>query len=290
MIEFVATQNQNGQKLIQFVKKILPNLNYKQIQKCFRLKKIKVNGFTKTKNYIIKQNDVILIFSDEKNNKLKEKIPKFKCNLKVIYQDNNILLVEKPVDLAVHGSGLTLDLAVWNYLKIEQNQVFMPSHVGRLDKKTSGIILYALNYQSVVELNKKQKFFEKVYTFESQICLKKPIKTNVFVKKNDIEQKIEIVSNSPGSTLISTTFYSKNQKNFAILHTGKKHQIRVTLSYLGYPILGDEKYGGQKAKRLFLHSFSLKFSHLEGFLSYLNNKKFISKPQWWKKIQTNKKK
>ncbi|ATP59375.1 pseudouridine synthase family protein [Mesomycoplasma dispar] len=281
MIKFVATKDQDGQKLIQLVKKILLNFSYNEIQKYFRNKKIKVNNVVQLKNYCIKEGDIVLIFVDEKKDKIEKKLLKFSINLKIIYKDSNILIIDKPENLQVHGGAFNLDLAVWNYLKIPENQIFMPSHIGRLDKKTSGIILYGLNYQSVVELNKKQNFFEKIYTFESEINLKKSIKTDLFVGKNDLIKKMEVVPKSLKSTLVSTTFYSKNHKKFAILHTGKKHQIRVSLSHLGFPILGDEKYGGLKAKRLFLHSFSLKFSNLEGFLSYLNDKKFTSKPEWW---------
>ncbi|MDW2930629.1 RluA family pseudouridine synthase [Mesomycoplasma ovipneumoniae] len=282
MIEFSVSENQVGQKLIQLVKKLLLNFNYNEIQKLFRNKKIKVNNKAESQKYLLALGDRVLIFNSKKEVENQKKLPKIKANLKIIYQDSNILIVEKPKDLQVHGGDRNLDLAVWNYLKIEKTDVFMPSHVGRLDKKTSGIILYGLNYKSVVELNKKQKFFEKIYTFESKIKLKKPIKTDLFIKKNDLNKKMEVCKNQEGCHLISTTFFSKNNRNFAILHTGKKHQIRLTLSHLGFPVFGDEKYNGEPKNRLFLHSFSLKFNNLDGFLSYLNGKKFVSKPEWWK--------
>ncbi|WP_337897751.1 RluA family pseudouridine synthase [Mesomycoplasma ovipneumoniae] len=282
MIEFSVSENQVGQKLIQLVKKLLLNFNYNEIQKLFRNKKIKVNNKVESQKYLLALGDRVLIFNSKKEVENQKKLPKIKTNLKIIYQDSNILIGEKPKDLQVHDGDRNLDLAVWNYLKLEKTDVFMPSHVGRLDKKTSGIILYGLNYKSVVELNKKQKFFEKIYTFESKIKLKKPIKTDLFIRKNDLNKKMEVCKNEAGCQLISTTFFSKNNRNFAILHTGKKHQIRVTLSHLGFPIFGDEKYNGEQKSRLFLHSFSLKFNNLDGFLSYLNGKKFVSKPEWWK--------
>ncbi|WDV48687.1 pseudouridine synthase family protein [Mesomycoplasma ovipneumoniae] len=282
MIEFSVSENQVGQKLIQLVKKLLLNFNYNEIQKLFRNKKIKVNNKPESQKYLLALGDRVLIFNSKKEVQNQKKLPKIKTNLKIIHQDSNILIVEKPKGLQVHGGDRNLDLAVWNYLKLEKTDVFMPSHVGRLDKKTSGIILYGLNYKSVVELNKKQKFFEKIYTFESKIKLKKPIKTDLFIRKNDLNKKMEVCKNEAGCQLISTTFFSKNNRNFAILHTGKKHQIRVTLSHLGFPIFGDEKYNGEQKNRLFLHSFSLKFDNLDGFLSYLNGKKFVSKPEWWK--------
>ncbi|MHA0297389.1 pseudouridine synthase family protein [Mesomycoplasma ovipneumoniae] len=282
MIEFSVSENQVGQKLIQLVKKLLLNFNYNEIQKLFRNKKIKVNNKAESQKYLLALGDRVLIFNFKKEVENQKKLPKIKANLKIIYQDSNVLIVEKPKDLQVHGGDRNLDLGIWNYLKIEKTNVFMPSHVGRLDKKTSGIILYGLNYKSVVELNKKQKFFEKIYTFESKIKLKKPIKTDLFIRKNDLNKKMEVCKNEAGCSLISTTFFSKNNRNFAILHTGKKHQIRVTLSHLGFPIFGDAKYNGEQKNRLFLHSFSLKFNNLDGFLSYLNGKKFVSKPEWWK--------
>ncbi|MBG0730505.1 RNA pseudouridine synthase [Mycoplasma sp. 'Moose RK'] len=281
MIEFVANENQQGQKLIQLVKKLLLNFSYNEIQKLFRNKKIKVNNSFVAKNYSVCLGDKILVFANAKTKNLVEKITEFSLRLEVIYQDKNILIVNKPANLPVHGDKFNLDLAVWNYLKIKQYALFLPSHVGRLDKKTSGIILYGLNYQSVVELNKKQRFFEKIYTFKSDIELKKPLKTNFFVKKNNEKKKMEITESAIESSVISTTFYAKNKHKFAILHSGKKHQIRVSLAALGFPIFGDKKYGGKKDDQLFLHSFSLKMQELEGFLQYLNGKKFVSKPKWW---------
>lgn len=79
---------------------------------------------------------------------------------------------------------------------------------------------------------------------------------------------------------METIFYRDKNIRYAKLLSGRKHQIRLSLQYLGYPIYGDKKYGGKRASRLYLHSYKIGFKNLENHLKYLNNQIFISKTKW----------
>lgn len=276
--------DQQGRSLLKFVSKILTNQSYNQIEKLFRLKKIKVNGKAGKKTQLVNEKDKICVFIPQEQLTTKQKTitKNTKPNFKLIYEDENILVVSKKHNTVMHSHNLSLDSMVATYLKVDNNSLFLPTHIGRLDKLTSGIVLYAKNYQSAQELYKKQHFFVKQYTFKSDINLENQKEINIWIAKNDAKQKMEVVKqNSEKSTLATTLLFNENKNKIAQLKTGKKHQIRLTLAHLGFPIHGDSKYGGKPATRLFLHSFFLKLINLENKLSYLNNKEFIDKPTWW---------
>ncbi|QJB71025.1 pseudouridine synthase family protein [Mycoplasma sp. 1654_15] len=289
MLEIIAKENDHGRTLLKFVSKTLENYSIFQIEKLFRKKEIKVNKKAQSKKYIIQKNDVIHIYTNEKLDKLKiqeqEKqskkyIPrKIKFYFDVVYEDENILVLNKHINVAVHDGVWSLDNQVLKYLKTQKINSFVPSHVGRLDKATSGLIIYAKNYFSLVELNKKQNFFLKYYIFQSDIEIKKEFEVKINIEKNDKLKKMQ-VSNKKKSITAITKFFNVDNFKVAQIITGKKHQIRLTLEHLGFPIYGDTKYGGRKNKRLFLHSYKIICLNLEGKLKYLNNKTFINLPNW----------
>ncbi|MGZ9414140.1 pseudouridine synthase [Mycoplasma sp. 5370] len=277
-----ATLNDEGRRLYKFIIKYFNKVPLSKIEKLFRLKDIKINGKrSNDKKYIIRVNDEIQVYglNEEKinqefttTNNSKEK------NFSIIFEDKNILIVNKEENIAIHSEDNCLDLQILKYLNFKQKDSFIPSHIGRIDKKTSGIVIYAKNYKALVELKEKQKKFEKIYIFKSDIKIDNKFTSSLFLEKDETKQKMKVVKNS--NILAITEFFSENSKKYARLITGKKHQIRVTLSHLGFPIYGDTKYGGKKNFRVFLHSHRIKFKDLSGDLSYLNDKEFISYPKW----------
>lgn len=275
--------DQQGRSLLKFASKILANQSYNQIEKLFRLKKIKVNGKVGKKTQLVYEKDKVCFFIVQDQLLLKTQTTKnIKINFKTIYEDENILVVSKNTNTVMHSHNFSLDSMVNTYLKVNNNDLFLPTHIGRLDRLTSGIVLYAKNYQSAQELYKKQHFFVKQYTFKSDINLENKKEISLWIAKNNAKQKMEVVKKNSEKSALATTIFFKNKINkIAQLKTGKKHQIRLTLAHLGFPIYGDLKYGGKQATRLFLHSYFLKLTGLENKLSYLNNKEFIDKPTWW---------
>ncbi|WP_033161471.1 pseudouridine synthase [[Mycoplasma] collis] len=282
MQKFIATENDDGRTLFKFLIKTLNKVPKSKIEKIFRLKEIVINSKrNNNKNYLIKNGDEIIVYGLDKskiNNVFFKSKNQKKYDFKILYEDQNILVVSKSQNIAIHSEINCLDKQILNYLNFQQKDSFIPSHVNRIDKKTSGIMVYAKNYQSLVELKNKQKFFEKIYLFESDIVLNKSINVFLNLKKDEKNQKMIVIKKS--NIVAKTIFYQENGRKFAKLITGKKHQIRVSLEYLNNPVKGDLKYGGTKAKRLFLHSWKIKFLNLENNLEYLNNKEIIDEIQW----------
>ncbi|UWD34142.1 RluA family pseudouridine synthase [Mesomycoplasma molare] len=284
MKKIKATFNDQGRTLFKFLIKYLNNVPLSKIEKLFRLKDVKINGKrTNDKKYKIKENDLIEIYGID--NQLmnssfinENSYSNIIRNFEIIYEDKNILIINKDEKTAIHSEENSLDFQVLKYLKFKQIDSFIPSHIGRIDKNTSGIVVYAKNYNSLVQLKEKQSFFEKIYIFKSDIIINEKTKTSFYLEKDDKKRKMKVVEKS--KDLAITEFFMENNKKLAKLITGKKHQIRVTLSKMGFPIYGDKKYGGKKDFRLFLHSYRIKFNNLTDELDYLNNKEFICFPKW----------
>ncbi|WP_434337031.1 pseudouridine synthase family protein [Mesomycoplasma conjunctivae] len=283
MISYIVPENQNQRSILKLVSKLLPNYSYNQIEKLFRLQKVKINNTKAKKNQIVYKNDLIIIYTKEaKIVKPDINLAYIKVKFNILYEDSNILVVIKPRQTAMHSHKFSLDNQVHKYLNVKMDDIFKPAHIGRLDKDTTGIVIYAKNYQTALEMNKKQHFFVKRYVFKSDIDLKEKIDVKFWIKKNDDLKKMEVSQEkTKNSQLAITSLFLIGNNKIAQLQTGKKHQIRLTLSHLGYPIYGDQKYGSFKLMPMFLHCFFLQLNNLEGNLQYLNNKQFIDKPRWW---------
>ncbi|WP_416756352.1 pseudouridine synthase family protein [Mycoplasma aquilae ATCC BAA-1896] len=291
MLEIKATKNDAGRSVFKVISKYCSTLPLSRIEKIFRKKDIKINNDRKiTKNQIINEGDLISIYGIlEDSAEFKEaEVSTAKPNFKVLYEDENILIIDKPTGVEVHGEDNCLDNQVLTYLNFKPVDSFKPSHIGRLDKETSGIILYGKNYQTVSYFNDHSDNLIKKYTFWSNINLEKytsinPLEITLYSAKDEPNKRMKVSPKKIQNGKITTTlFYMEDDKKVAQLVTGRKHQIRVTLKYLGYPIYGDRKYHGPNAKRLQLHSYSLKFQNITGDLKYLNNYEVFSLPNFKK--------
>ncbi|SJZ44763.1 RluA family pseudouridine synthase [Mycoplasmopsis verecunda] len=291
MLEIKATKNDSGRTLFKLVTKYCSSLPLSRIEKIFRKNDIKVNNIRKVpKNYLVKENDNIQIYGileSEANFKI-DSVQKIAQQFKILYEDDNLLIIDKPIGIEVHGADNSIDNQVLSYLNFQAQDSFKPSHIGRLDKDTSGIMLYGKNHFTVSQLNEKSDSLIKKYIFWSNINLdkyseKSPLKVSVYMLKDEVNKRMKVSPKQlPNSKNSITLFYMEDGKKIAQLLTGRKHQIRATLKYLGYPIAGDKKYHGTNSKRLYLHSYSIKFKNLMGELKYLNNLEIISLPNFKK--------
>ncbi|MGZ9762783.1 pseudouridine synthase [Mycoplasma sp. 5912] len=277
MFEISATNNDSGRTLFKLLIKYLNNVPVSRIEKLFRKKDIKVNNSRKvSKDQIINENDEIIVYGI--NDIFKNTFKKVSFDLNILYEDDNILLINKQAGVVVHGDEHSLDQQVLSYLNYKQIDSFKPSHVGRLDRETSGIILYAKNYASLVSLNASSINFIKKYLFKSDFNeAYKEVELYFSKQNNKIKTSVKA---KDGYKYAKTIFSIENNKQIAQLLTGRKHQIRLSLKFLDKPIYGDMKYGGKKASRLMLHSYYLKFVGLSGNLSYLNNFEFYAPAKW----------
>ncbi|WP_027335055.1 RluA family pseudouridine synthase [Mycoplasmopsis felifaucium] len=283
MYTLKTTENDAGRKLIKYLQRLFKNVPISHIYRILRKKDIKINNKrTSDENYILSANDEIIIYGLNENDlNLYSYNNELELTSKIIYEDDNILILNKQENIEVHGNTNSLDNQVLAYLKYTQDSSFKPSHVGRLDKETSGLIIYAKNYPTVVELNNKIGEFDKIYKFKSDYKGSNKY-VEFYIHHDEKNQRMEatIEPYYKDDKKAITYIFAKGVVWFAKLITGKKHQIRVALKYLGYPIYGDKKYGGKLDKRLYLHSYQLTFKNLAGHLEYLNDKTFLCDIKW----------
>lgn len=275
MHKFIIKTDDTNRTILKYLIKMLPNIPLSRLHRIFREQDIKVNNKRKiTHNYLLKLGDEIIIYglTDIGKKILPIKTP---INFKILFEDKNILVISKKINDEVHGSDQSLDNQVLNYLNYQPISSFIPSHINRLDKPTSGIIVYAKNYASLVQLKSKVNHFVKIYVFKSNFSHNELVKVKLL--HNEELQK-EVVDNRGKEAI--TKFWTQNHHNYAQLITGRKHQIRATLAFLKDPIWGDRKYGGKQAKRLYLHATRLIFKSLDQNLEYLNDQIIDDRPDW----------
>lgn len=276
MKKFKISINDQNRTILKFLEKMLGDVPKSKIEKLFRNKDIKINGKRiKDKTIILNQGDEVTVYSVISSFQGKKYVP-VQRNFTVIYEDDNILVVNKSNGVETHGAKGSLDDQILHYLKFKQTDSFIPSSIGRLDKVTSGLIVYAKNYLTLRQLKNNQKDWDKVYLFKSD--LDRDITTE-FKIIHDENKKREVCGTEGKPT--KTIFWIEKKRKYAKIITGRKHQIRSSLSKLGFPIWGDTKYGGKPAERVYLHSFSIKINGIKNKeLNYLEGMEFVSQPIW----------
>lgn len=309
MREYKINKNDSGQRLNKFLEKTVPLLPSSMMYKYLRLKRIKVNGKKTQFSYNLNQNDIVQLYINdeffENKNEQKEDYTKIKApNINIIYEDENIMIVDKPSGMVVHtderGQKNTLIANIQSYLYQtkqwlpECENSFTPALCNRIDRNTGGIVIAAKNSQSLRILNEKIKNQELIKKY---ICIvhNTPKTKSGLIKsylKKDEKQKLvkefkNPVKDAKTAKTIFKTLDTKNNLSLVecTLLTGRTHQIRVHMSGIGCPLLGDGKYGKNEKNKQFkensqlLYSYKLTFSFKSSAnqLEYLNGKTFTVK-------------
>ena len=304
MKELTVTKNDAGQRLDRFLAKAVPLLPASLCQKYIRLKRIKVDGKRADRDTRLVEGSVIQLYINDEffdtpkpeNAYLTVSAPK----LNLVYEDDNLLLVDKKPGQAVHphdgaeyGKTLIDHIQAYLYAKGEwrprEEHAFAPALCNRIDRNTGGIVIAAKNAEALRILNQKIKDreLEKCY-----LCVvhgrPKPAAGRLegWIFKDAVQNRVYVTQKfQPGAKSAVTEYRTlKSQNGLSLVEceliTGRTHQIRAMMAAAGTPLLGDGKYGklDKQYDRKFqaLYSYRLKFTFTTdaGILQYLDGREF----------------
>ena len=285
----IVDEGSAAQKIDNFLIKILKGVPKSHIYKLLRSGQVRVNKKRVRTEFKLTLGDSVRI--PPVDFRPKTATPQVIASKKVensildniLYEDDSLIALNKPSGVAVHGgSGVSFGV-IELFRKLRPNAKFLEL-IHRIDKETSGVLLIAKKRLALVGIHKqmRDKSIHKKYEVivHGEWNKKQLIVDLNLLKRSDVDgqKKVSVVkdSNNSGNAKKSRSvfFLKKNFKNFTFLEvkliTGRTHQIRVHLSHLGFPIVGDQKYGDFELNkkfrkvglgRMFLHASEVAFNH-----------------------------
>lgn len=303
MKEFTIGKNDAGQRLDRWLAKTLPLLPAPLAQKYIRLKRVKVNGKGSQRDVRLQLGDILQLYiNDEFFEQPREEnafLSVFKPHLDIIYEDENLMLLNKRPGLLCHAdehekvNTLITHIQAYLYQKKEWNprdeHSFTPALCNRIDRNTGGIVIAAKTAEGLRVMNQKIKDreLEKRY-----LCVihgtmpQREGKLEGYLWKDEVKKQVYVRSKPvPGAKTAVTLYRTLAVRNGLSLVecelvTGRTHQIRAQFSASGHPLLGDGKYGSERDNRrygrhgqaLYSYRLSFRFTTDAGPLEPLNGR------------------
>ena len=305
MRELTIGKNDAGQRLDRFLSKALPLLPPALAQKYIRIKRVKVNGGRAQRDQRLSAGDVLQLYiNDEFFDKPSEEnlfLTLFKPHLTVVYEDEHLLLADKPQGMVVHAdetekvNTLINHIQAYLYQKREWNpkweNAFTPALCNRIDRNTGGIVIAAKDAETLRVINEKirDRELDKRYLCITVGRPRKPEgRVECFLLKDEQKKQVSVYHKPipGGKTAITDYSVLETRGELSLveigLETGRTHQIRATMADLGCPLLGDGKYGrgdvnrryGETRQALYAYKLTFDLPTDAGHLNYLRGQSF----------------
>ena len=304
MRRYTIEKNDAGQRVDKFLSKAVKTLPPSLMYKYIRLKRIKVNSKRCEISQKLAVGDVVELYINDEffdTPAPEELFKKAPTDIEIVYEDENIILVDKPVGLLVHEDDSescdTLINRILHYLydkgeyDPEKESSFTPALCNRIDMNTSGIVIAAKNAESLRIMNQKIKDRElkKLYICAVHGTPKQKTATlkNYLIKDEKLNKVTVYNTPRPNAKTIITGYkvlHSTGKYSLVEvdLLTGRTHQIRAHMAYIGHPLVGDTKYGTLKQNQglpfkhqaLWSYRLRLDFPTDAGELEYLRGREF----------------
>ncbi|MDE5563754.1 MAG: RluA family pseudouridine synthase, partial [Oscillospiraceae bacterium] len=293
MRTITVNSNDAGQRLDKFLLKLMPTMPKGMLYKLIRKKDIRYNGTRCKGAEVLSEGDVLTVYAKEEFFAVNTEYTFLKAagHPEVVYEDCNILVLYKPSGMFAHGGKNSLLDEVQKYLydkglyRPKTEQSFAPALCNRIDRNTEGLVIAAANAAALRTMNEaiRDRNVHKQYLAVTAAPLPRKEDTcTAWLKKSEYNNQVTVRQNMPDKTwkCIRTRYkvLAQNGRQQLVrieLLTGRTHQIRAHLAFLGAPLLGDPKYGQQSRneENQCLCAYSLHFTELsDTTLSALDGK------------------
>lgn len=285
MRKIIVENCKKDEKLSKYIFSKFPNLKKDMWYKALRNKDIKINDKRISKDIVIKNGDILVIYIDDAY------LFNLPNKILYIYKDENILVAFKPQGILSNNEDKNKNKDEITFEDLVKKDFENAKICHRLDRNTSGLLLFSLNdnaYDEIIYGFNNAKIHKEYIAYVYNSKFEKTTDTlKMYLKKDSSTSFVkifpEMVKNSQAIITKYSVIYTNDVKNYAILNieipTGKTHQIRAQMSYISHPIIGDSKYGKNEVNKLFkmkkqlLFAYKYSFSFKENsILHYLNDK------------------